>query len=534
MKKYNRWKAGMALCMILALVLGVFSGCNKKDKDPAEGISIYVGNTVFDSSLDPVKGGMSYGYAFTNDALTRVDAKGEYVGNLAENWTISDDGLQYTFTLKKDIKFHNGDAFTAKDVVFTYKQVKANQGKNENVDLSKLASVKAVDDHTVVFTLSEAYSSFFDQVALLGIVPSGAYDSKAFDQKPIGTGPWKVIQYDTDQKMIMEANKDYHDGAPSIPRVTILKMDSETAIGNAKSGELDVVMADATYTNEKVKGMKMEKLKTIDVRQISLPVSPAADYTNEKGETVKVGNDVTADPAVRKALAIGIDRKTIIKNGLNGVGTPAVGFVGNLPWANTAAYEDNQKDEAAKIMEGAGWTKNKDGIYEKDGKKCQFPIIAPSGDQERYQLATATAEEAKKIGIQMDISQKTWDEIPKESAGSGVVWGWGQYDPILFKNLFHSKEFTGGGFANTIRYNNPEVDGLIEKALSSTNRQEVIGTWKDVQTKVAEDYGYLYLVNIEHCYFVKDGLDISIDTQISHPHGHGAPIVNNMKDWKVK
>ena len=131
---------------------------------------------------------MSYGYSFTNDALTKVDAKGEYIGNLAENWTISDDGLQYTFTLKKDIKFQNGDAFTAKDVVFTYEQVKKNQGKNENVDLSKMASVKAVDDYTVVFTLSETYSSFFDQVALLGIVPAGAYDSKAFDQKPSPAG----------------------------------------------------------------------------------------------------------------------------------------------------------------------------------------------------------------------------------------------------------------------------------------------------------------------------------------------------------
>lgn len=532
MRKKRCLKTLIAFAAVLALAMGLMAGCGSKDK--GEGITVYAGNYMFGKSLDPVKGGMSNGYPIYCDGLIRVNEKGEYVGNLAKAWTVSEDGKGYTFTLKEGIKFHDGKKFTAKDVAFTYNKVKENQAKNENVDLSKMASVTAADDKTVIFTLSEPYSSFLDQTALLGIVPAASYDSKTFDKKPVGTGPWKVEQFDTDQKLILAANKDYHDGAPSIPQVTLLKMDPKTAMANAKSGELDVVMVENTYAKKKVDGMHIENLPTIDVRQISLPLEKVQDYKNDKGKTVKVGNDVTSDSAVRNALNIGIDRKTIIKNGLNGIGKPSMGFPAQLSWAVPQEVKDNRKEEAMKIMETAGWIKGSDGIYEKNGVKCQFTVLSPKEDEERFQLVTATAAEAKKIGIKIEVVQKTWDEIPKESAGASVVWGWGQYDPVVLKKMFYSKEFTGGDFSNTVRFNNPQVDALIDQALSASDHDTSVAKWKEVQSKALEENAYLYLVNIEHSYFIKDNLDISLKTQMPHPHGHGAPIINNMKDWKLK
>ena len=107
-------------------------------------ISIYVGQNIFTNSLDPIKGAMSYGYSFTNCALTKVDSDSKYVGDLATDWNITDDSLSYTFNLRKDVKFQDGSDFTADDVVFTYETVKKNQGENENVDLTKLAKVEAI------------------------------------------------------------------------------------------------------------------------------------------------------------------------------------------------------------------------------------------------------------------------------------------------------------------------------------------------------------------------------------------------------
>ncbi len=303
-------KRSIALSLIFAMSL-MFVGCNRASEgkskntevavntEAKDSISAYVGTNIFEESLDPIKGAMSYGYSFTNCALTRVNSESGYEGDLATDWQISDDSLVYTFNLREGVKFHDGSAFTAEDVVFTYETVKENQANNENVDLSRLESVTALDDYTVEFKLSGSYSPFFDSVALLGIVPSDAYDSETFDKYPIGTGAWKVIQYDTDQQIIVQANEEYYEGAPEIKQVTFVKMDNEAAFSNAKSGQLDIVMVAPNYALEEIDGMHIENLETMDVRNISLAYIPEQVVKNPDGNEVTVGNNVTSNVAVR-------------------------------------------------------------------------------------------------------------------------------------------------------------------------------------------------------------------------------------------
>lgn len=527
----------IAMLMVLALIIGTLAGCGNRGSGETSqnkggsDISVYVGGTIFEGSMDPVKGAMAYGYPFTNNALTKVSPQSKYAGDLAKDWSVSKDARTYTFHLREGVKFHDGSDFTAEDVAFTYETVKNNQADNTAVDLSRLESVTTEGDDTVIFQLSEPYSSFLDQTARLGIVPSDGYDSEAFDTKPVGTGPWKVAQYDTEQKIIVTANSEYYEGAPALSQVTILNMEEDTAIANAKSGQLDVVMVEPNYVEETVEGMHVEKLETMDVRQISLPVTAETSYTTADGQKVTVGNDITADKAVRQALDMGIDRQKIIDHALSGIGKPANGFTGNLEWGNAAKFEDNRKQEASALLERAGWTRGQDGIYEKGGKKCQFTVCAPTGDTARYQLAAAFGEEAKQMGIQINVEQRTWDELFQTAASVGVVWGWGQYDPIVLRNLFYSKAFKGTGTDNTVRYFNKAADKLIEKAMNAGDHEDAVAAWKKVQEVTADDHAYLYLVNIEHSYFISNDLDISLDTQIPHPHGHGTPVLCNMKDW---
>ena len=157
-------KRSIALSLIFAMSL-MFVGCNRASEGKSKNtevavnteakdrISAYVGTNIFEESLDPIKGAMSYGYSFTNCALTRVNSESGYEGDLATDWQISDDSLVYTFNLREGVKFHDGSAFTAEDVVFTYETVKENQANNENVDLSRLESVTALGDYTVEFKL---------------------------------------------------------------------------------------------------------------------------------------------------------------------------------------------------------------------------------------------------------------------------------------------------------------------------------------------------------------------------------------------
>ena len=501
----------------------------------AKGVTAFVGTSIFESSLDPIKGGMSHGYPFTNNALLRVNPDSQYVGDLAESWTISDDGLTYTFSLRKDVKFSDGSDFTAEDVVFTYNQVLENPANNENVDLSRLESVAADGDFTVVFKLKEAYSPFFDTTACLGIVPSDSYDSTLFDTQPIGTGAWVVSQYDVNQQMILKPNEHCYYGQPKLPQVTLVYMDGDAAFAAAKSGQLDVVMVGTSYTGETVPGMTLIPFETMDVRNISLAVQEPHTVKNANGEEIQVGSAVMSDPAVREALNIGINRQKIIDNALNGIGKPAVHFTDNLVWADTEVFPDGRADEAKEILEKAGWVDTDgDGIREKDGVRCSYDVYAAGGDMDRYQLAAALAEEAKLLGIEINAKNTSWDEVMKLEYSSGVVWGWGQYSPTVLQSLFQKDMFMAGAFDNVVGYENEEVEKWIDTALSSTDPNETIEAWKQVQKIADADYPYLYLVNIEHCYFVNDNLDLSLDTQIPHPHGHGSPVICNMNDWNWK
>ena len=170
LKKNTGWSKWISLTLIVLLAAAILAGCGSADQGAEsgaeDGVTAYVGGTIFESSLDPVKGGMAYGYSFINSALTKVSPESEYVGDLAKDWEINDDARTYTFKLRQDVKFHDGSDFTAEDVVFTYNTVKENQGDNANVDLSRLESVTARGDDTVVFTLKEPYSSFLDQTVM--------------------------------------------------------------------------------------------------------------------------------------------------------------------------------------------------------------------------------------------------------------------------------------------------------------------------------------------------------------------------------
>lgn len=538
-------KKTLVSLVVSVMAISLSAGCGKKDVQDigqgaapakeADSIVCYVGHGFWDRSLDPVKGAYAYGYAFTNNALLSVAPDSSYKGDLAEGWEVSPDALTYTFHLKKGIRFQDGSDLSAEDVVFTYETVMENQGDNEDVDLTKLESVEAPEEDTVVFTLKEPYSPFLDAAAQLGIVPSDGYDSAAFDEKPVGTGPWKVVQYDAEQQLIVEANEEYFDGAPKIERVTFVDMDNEAAFSNAQSGQLDIVMVQPNYVSEEIEGMHIEEMETMDVRNISLPCQPKQVMKDRDGKDVEVGNDVTSDVNVRKALSIGIDRERIIENAFNGVGRPAYGFTRNLEWGNAPEAVDGQAEEAQGLLEKAGWVDGDgDGIRERDGVKCEFEVYTPSDEQDRYNLAVAVAEEAKELGISIVVKQTSWDEIYDTSNTGGVVWGFGQFNPIVIDQLFNSAGILRGDFDNKPAYENEKVDTLIGDAIDAADHGEAVAKWKEAQAVYAEEYPYLFIVNIEHCYFVSDRLDISVDTQIPHPHGHGIPIICNMKDWSLR
>jgi peptide/nickel transport system substrate-binding protein len=480
-------------------------------------------------NYDPCKGYGNSGINIFQSALLKINTLVQTEPDLASGYTISDDRLVYTFTIRNDVKFSDGITLRPEDVVFTYETTK-NGGSG--VDLTMLKSVEVVNGNQVRFTLNKVFSPFIRTTALLGIVPQHAY-SDNYAMHPIGTGPFKVKQLDINQQLIVEPNPYYYGITSSFRQITFLNIDEQAALAAAKSGQLDVVMVSPEYALEHVSGMHLETIKTSDNRGFNLPTIP--ETRNTAGALV--GNNVTSDPAVRRALNIGISRQTIINNALNGIGTASwVRFQG-LPWANEEpGLRDGQVEDAKRILDAAGWIPGADGVRVKNGTRCEFRITATSSDLQRYNLAVALAASAKPLGINILTESMDWASVQRIARNVPTCIGTGSYSYLDVFNAFSS---TLAGIdmvslSNSSMYTNETVDSYLERMLEAKSEAEAIEFAKKAQydgtSGVNVDFPYLWLVNIDHTYFVRDGLYLGV--QRIHPHGHGVPIIQNMNEWR--
>lgn len=533
----------ISLTMAVILAAVMLAGCSEKRQDrapipqsldehasanTADTLVISIGSDMDGGNYDPCQGYGTLGYGIFHTALLKITTDVQTECDLAAEYAVSDDGLVYTFTIRDDVKFSDGEPLTPEDVVFTYETAKKS---GSSVDLTMMEKVE-IADGKVQFTLNKPYSPFIRTIALLGIVPKHAY-SAAYASNPIGTGPFRVKQLDVGQQLIVEPNEHYYGAQSPFLQITFLSIDEEAALAAAKSGQLDVVMVNPEYAAEHVDGMHIESFKTADNRGFNLPTIP--EITNSAGVTV--GNNITVDPAVRAALNIGINRREIIDHALNGIGTASwVRFEG-LPWANEEpGLTDGQAAQARSLLEEAGWVDSDgDGIREKNGVKCEFRVTGRTDDLQRYNLAVALSENARQLGINIIAEATDWATCKELARSTPTCIGTGDYSYIDVYNAFHSS-FAGAdivSLSNTSMYANPIVDGYLDAMLAATSESEAIKLCKQAQFDGAAganvDFPYLWLVNIDHTYFVRDGL--SLGTQRIHPHGHGAPVIQNLNEW---
>jgi len=458
------------------------------------------------------------------------------VNDLATNYTVSSDGSVWTVKIRDDVKFTDGVPLTAKDVAFTFNKSANGSG---GMDLSMLESVKVLDNTTVQFKLSDPQSTFIYKLAGLGIVPEHAYNNETYGQNPIGSGPYKFVQWDKGQQVIFERNDDYYGQKPYFKKLTCLFMTSDAAFAAAKSGQVDLAEIPASYANQTVNGMKKVSLDSIDARGISFPMQQ--DDGKKTPDNYTIGNNVTSDMAIRKALNIGIDRQALINGALNGQGQKEFTGVDRMPFGNKdAVFEDAKIDEAKNILSEGGWKDTDgDGILEKNGTKAEFTLIYPSNAQERQALAISVCEESKKLGIKINVEGKSWDEIDKLAYSNPIVWGYGSIDPTDVYLRYYSVRSGSGEWSkynNVIFYNNSAVDRHLRSAMTNLNQNSSNEDWKlaawDGSTGYSEkgDATWLWMATLKYVYVMDDDLDIG--TPGVQPHG--ADIFNNIYEWKRK
>lgn len=457
--------------------------------------------------------------------LVRTNKELEIENDLATEYSCSEDGLTWTVKIRDDVKFTDGEALTAADVAFTYNNCRELSTVN---DFTMLKEAVAVDDTTVEFHMNEPYSIWPYTMAIVGIVPEHAY-SESYGQNPIGSGRYIMKQWDKDQQVIFEANPDYYGEAPKIKKLTILFMEEDAALAAAMAGQADVAHTAASYSDQEIDGYSLFRVETVDNRGFNLPASMP-----EEKDGITYGNALTADVNVRRAINFAIDRDEMIQNVLNGYGTKAYSVCDKMPWYNEEAVTEYDLDAAKALMDEAGWKEGEDGIREKDGVKAEMTLMFSNGDSVRQALAEDTANQLKELGISVKTEGVGWDTAYDRAQGEPLMWGWGAHTPMELYNIYHTIKDSGS--AEYSPYANETVDKYMDEALKSSSLEESYDLWKKAQwdgtTGITQegDIPWIWLCNVDHLYFVRDGLKIA--DQKLHPHGHGWSIVNNIDEWE--
>ena len=452
-----------------------------------------------------------------------------FKNDLATAYECSDDGLTWTFRIRDDVKFTDGEALTAKDVAFTINGIMTSE--ISECDLSMVSAVRATDDTTVELQLNKPFNAILYTLAVIGIVPEHAY-SDSYGENPIGSGRYMLERWDKGQQAIFTANPDYYGDAPKMQRLVVVFKDEDASLASAKASEADVAYTSATFAANQPKGYDLLNCASVDSRGISLPTVPAGSpKTRSNGVDYETGNNVTCDIAVRRAINYGVDRDAMIEHVLSGFGEAAYNVCDGMPWASADMHCETDADKAKALLDEAGWVAGSDGIREKDGVRASVELYYSASDTVRQAIANEFADQMKNLGIEVAPKGASWDDIYLHQFCDLVVWGWGSNSPIEMYNLYYS-----AGTGNYASYKNDAVDAHIDAALSTARVEDSYDEWKlaqwDGANGVAPQGGatWVWFANVDHLYFVKQNLTIA--EQKLHPHGHGWSLVNNVDQWE--
>lgn len=487
----------------------------------------YGASTAIYPGYNPAAYPMSASLVLYN-GLTRPDPENGYapVPDLAEGWKISDDGLVYTFTLRDDIFFHNGAKVTADDVVFTINTARdPMQFMSVLNDLRPVSAVEAVDARTVKITLSEPSAPFLLNIGF-AIMPRAVVEPQLTDEvklpqtefakKPIGTGPYMIEEIKPGREMILKGFDKYHRGAPKIDRLVFLLKQSvdnnsvKLLAGEADGGEIDPAFRDV-----------------IDGRGFTAITYPSAAL---QGVRFNVLTPPFDDPKVRAAFNHMTD-KAALNDLINaGRGALAAGPFPNTEWDSTAPGTlgyDMAKAES--LLKEAGYAKNGDGIWARDGKAISFDI------QDAYgfvNLAEAMASQWRDAGIDVNVQSTDWGKLWSElttTPATTVQFG-NPADPDGAYLVLHSEAVPMKGGYNFGSYSNPAVDAALKEGRVAQDKAARKMAYDALQEAYVADPPMAFGIMAAPTIAYVDGLS-GYSTGITV--GFGDEVFWNVQEWSL-
>lgn len=481
--------------------------------------------------FDPLLGWGRYGAPLFQSTLLYRGADQKLAMDLAERAELSDDRLIWRIRIRRDALFHDGHTVSAKDVAFTFNQAAQASGKT---DVTVLREAVVTGSHELELRLREPRITFVNRLATLGIVPAHAY-GRDYGRHPIGSGPYRFVRWDEGRQLVMQANERYYGAKAQIERVVVLYLDEDAAFASARARAVQVVRIPASLARRQVPGMRVVNVASVDNRGISFPCVPRR--TDAAQGELEIGNDVTSDVVIRRAINMAIDRAALVRGVLDGFGSPAYGPVSRLPWDQPDNFiRDGQIDAAKKLLAESGWLDtDADGIADKQGTRAEFILLYPADDLIRQGLAMAVSDMLRPIGLHAVVTARSWEQIYKHMHANAVLFGFGSFDQTELHNLFHGGH-EGEHMYNAGLYQNARVDSYLSRAMIASSEDEAVGFWKlaqwDGRTGIAPqgDAPWAWLVNLDHVYLVDERLDTGTPVM----EQHGTNILATLPYWRWK
>lgn len=449
-------------------------------------------------------------------SLLKYDGEGNLKNDLAESYEISDDKTLYTFHLKKNIFWHDGEPLKADDVLFTVNLITDPSYRSPIRPNWQGVETNLIDEDTISFKIKNSYVGFLNNLTF-GILPKHVWESVSPEKfsltdlnlEPIGSGPYKYssFQKDSSGNIIsykLVANPNYFDGKPYLSKITFNFYPDDDAIIAAYNQK--EIMGISSLTPQKISQIKLQQ--STFIHKFSVPRYFAVFFNQTK--SLSLAND-----EVRLALDYATSRQEIIENILSGNGKPVYSPIlpGMVGYTEKLEKRQFDLDKANKILDDNNWVQGEDGFRSKNGNPLQINLVTADWP-ELAQTAEMLKAQWEKIGVKVSVSALSISDIQQnyirpreyEALLFGQVLG-ADPDPYSF---WHSSNKKDPGL-NLSLFGDSETDKLIEEGRMEFNPEKRASFYKDFQQKLVQEIPAVFLYSPDYVYPVNkkvQGIDI--------------------------
>lgn len=496
-KKKNSLLAGLS-CVLLssAILMGCTGGAEETASSSEENqnmVTVAWPRDVGEMNPHVYNPSQLFAQSMIYEPLVSYEEDGELVPQLAESWAISEDGKEYTFSLRQGVQFSDGTAFNAAVVKKNFDAILMNKELHGWLGfISKIAKTEAVDEHTFKLTLTEAYSPTIQELAVVRPVrflgeagfPEDGDTSNGVNE-PVGTGPWTLEEYKVDEYAIFARNDKYWGEAPAVEKVKVKVIpDAETRVLAFEKGELDLIYGEGVISIDSFK--QLESTGSYET-EVSEPVATRQLVMNTTKEQL-------SDERVRQALHYGFNKEAMVEGVTSGVEEKADFILPtNFPYTKDVKIEsvEYDVDKANQLLDEAGWTLSEGKtVREKDGQPLEIELMYDSAESVQKAMAETLQAEWAALGVKLNITGVELavqvQRFKDNEFDLNFFSNYGApYDPHTFVNIVATEGF---GFSEAISAypNKAELLQQIGQVTKTTDEAERQALYTSILTSLQE------------------------------------------------